>query len=100
MFLDENCTCFVRDGKTYCRKDYARLFGAKCDKCQHPFGKDDYVMRANKKIFHIKESIMFSYRFNIHFDHNLGSSRHYQGSHYDDNMIDPVSLVFLLRGLW
>ena len=20
MFLDENCTCFVRDGKTYCRK--------------------------------------------------------------------------------
>ena len=57
MFLDENCTCFVRDGKTYCRKDYARLFGAKCDKCQHPFGKDDYVMRANKKIFHIKEFI-------------------------------------------
>ena len=57
MFLDENCTCFVRDGKTYCRKDYARLFGAKCDKCQHPFGKDDYVMRANKKIFHIKELI-------------------------------------------
>ena len=24
MFLDENCTCFVRDGKTYCKKDYLR----------------------------------------------------------------------------
>jgi insulin gene enhancer protein ISL-1 len=24
MFLDENCTCFVRDGKTFCKKDYAR----------------------------------------------------------------------------
>ncbi len=24
MFLDENCTCFVRDGKTYCKKDYVR----------------------------------------------------------------------------
>ena len=24
MFLDENCTCFVRDGKTYCKKDYNR----------------------------------------------------------------------------
>ena len=54
MFLDETCTCFVRDGKTYCRKDYVRLFGARCDKCGHTFGKDDYVMRANKKIFHLK----------------------------------------------
>ena len=24
MFLDENCTCFVRDGKTFCKKDYVR----------------------------------------------------------------------------
>lgn len=24
QFLDENCTCFVRDGKTYCRNDYVR----------------------------------------------------------------------------
>ena len=22
--LDETCTCFVRDGKTYCRRDYTR----------------------------------------------------------------------------
>ena len=24
VFLDENCTCFVRDGKTFCRRDYVR----------------------------------------------------------------------------
>jgi hypothetical protein len=24
IFLDENCTCFVRDGKTFCRRDYVR----------------------------------------------------------------------------
>lgn len=54
MFLDENCTCFVRDGKTYCKKDYVRLFGTKCDKCGCAFGKNDYVMRANKKIFHLE----------------------------------------------
>ena len=24
MYLDENCTCFVRDGKTFCKKDYMR----------------------------------------------------------------------------
>ncbi|KAJ6625681.1 Insulin gene enhancer protein ISL-1, partial [Pseudolycoriella hygida] len=22
QFLDEKCTCFVRDGKTYCKRDY------------------------------------------------------------------------------
>ena len=54
MFLDENCTCFVRDGKTYCKKDYVRLFGAKCDKCGCAFGKNDYVMRAKNRIFHLE----------------------------------------------
>lgn len=24
MFLDESCTCFVRDGKTYCKQDYVK----------------------------------------------------------------------------
>lgn len=24
QFLDEHCTCFVRDGKTYCKGDYVR----------------------------------------------------------------------------
>lgn len=52
MFLDENHTCFVREGKTYCKKDYVRLFGAKCDKCLRPFDKNEFVMRAKNKIFH------------------------------------------------
>ncbi|XP_029047342.1 LOW QUALITY PROTEIN: insulin gene enhancer protein ISL-1 [Osmia bicornis bicornis] len=54
QFLDEHCTCFVRDGKTYCKRDYVRLFGTKCDKCSECFSKDDYVMRAKSKIYHIK----------------------------------------------
>ena len=28
VFLDENCTCFVRDGKTFCRRDYVRYIMA------------------------------------------------------------------------
>ncbi|CDQ98258.1 unnamed protein product [Oncorhynchus mykiss] len=24
QYLDESCTCFVRDGKTYCKRDYVR----------------------------------------------------------------------------
>lgn len=25
QFLDERCTCFVKDGRTYCKRDYVRL---------------------------------------------------------------------------
>ncbi|KAK8738577.1 hypothetical protein OTU49_003947, partial [Cherax quadricarinatus] len=53
QFLDETCTCFVRDGKTYCKRDYVRLFGAKCDKCGGGFSRSDMVMRARSKIFHL-----------------------------------------------
>ncbi|XP_063834245.1 insulin gene enhancer protein ISL-1 isoform X2 [Ostrinia nubilalis] len=53
QFLDESCTCFVRDGKTYCKRDYTRLFGTKCDKCGASFSKNDFVMRAKTKIYHI-----------------------------------------------
>ncbi|VDI71027.1 insulin gene enhancer protein ISL-1-like isoform X2 [Mytilus edulis] len=53
QFLDESCTCFVRDGKTYCRSDYARLFGAKCSKCQMTFTRNDFVMRARDNMYHI-----------------------------------------------
>ena len=31
---------------------FCRLFGAKCDKCLRPFDKNEFVMRAKKKIFH------------------------------------------------
>lgn len=53
QYLDENCTCFVRDGKTYCKQDYLKLFATKCDKCGCTVGKSDLVMRTNAKIFHI-----------------------------------------------
>ena len=56
QFLDETKTCFVREGKTYCKADYMKLFGYKCEKCHQSFKKEDYVMRANNKIFHQEES--------------------------------------------
>lgn len=31
-----------------------RLFGTKCDKCGNSFSKNDFVMRAKTKIFHIE----------------------------------------------
>ncbi|XP_077989201.1 insulin gene enhancer protein ISL-1-like [Glandiceps talaboti] len=53
QYLDETCTCFVRDGKTYCKRCYVRLFGTKCAKCNLGFSKNDFVMRARNKIYHI-----------------------------------------------
>lgn len=52
QYLDENCTCFIRDGKTYCKQDYVQLFGTKCDKCGCTVNKNDLVIRARTKIFH------------------------------------------------
>ena len=48
QFLDDNCTCFVRDGKTYCKRDYVRwvtllvsrertLLWGHCSSCLRPF---------------------------------------------------------------
>jgi len=54
MLLDETNTCFVRDGKTFCKKDYVRLYSARCSACQNVFTKNDFVMRAKTKMFHLE----------------------------------------------
>ncbi|XP_036211152.1 insulin gene enhancer protein ISL-2 [Myotis myotis] len=54
QYLDETCTCFVRDGKTYCKRDYARLFGVKCAQCRVGFSSSDLVMRARDSVYHIE----------------------------------------------
>jgi uncharacterized membrane protein YgcG len=53
QYLDENCTCFVRNGKLFCKNDYLRLFSKKCFKCNDGFKKNDFVMRANNRIYHV-----------------------------------------------
>uniref|UniRef100_A0A3B4DYU5 ISL LIM homeobox 2 n=1 Tax=Pygocentrus nattereri TaxID=42514 RepID=A0A3B4DYU5_PYGNA len=54
QYLDETCTCFVREGKTYCKRDYVRLFGIKCAKCELGFSGTDLVMRARDSVYHIE----------------------------------------------
>ncbi|RUS82787.1 hypothetical protein EGW08_009451 [Elysia chlorotica] len=54
QYLDESCTCFVRDGKTYCKRDYVRLFGTKCSRCGVGFCREDVVMRPTKStVYHL-----------------------------------------------
>ncbi|KAG8228340.1 hypothetical protein J437_LFUL009385 [Ladona fulva] len=39
-------------GEKNCERE-AQLFGTKCDKCGLSFSKNDFVMRAKTKIYHI-----------------------------------------------
>uniref|UniRef100_A0AC34QYH4 LIM zinc-binding domain-containing protein n=1 Tax=Panagrolaimus sp. JU765 TaxID=591449 RepID=A0AC34QYH4_9BILA len=60
--LDETCTTFVRNGQTFCRDDYLRLFGRQCSRCRNAFEKHDMVMRARNLVFHIPCFSCFSCR--------------------------------------
>ncbi|CAF1437596.1 unnamed protein product [Adineta steineri] len=46
QYLDETTTCFVLDGKTFCKLDYIRLFVSKCAKCHQTFSKNDLFIRT------------------------------------------------------
>uniref|UniRef100_F1L0E8 Insulin gene enhancer protein isl-2b n=1 Tax=Ascaris suum TaxID=6253 RepID=F1L0E8_ASCSU len=52
-YMDESCTAFVRNGKTYCKDDYVRLFATKCSRCDGTFGRTDLVMRARHLVYHV-----------------------------------------------
>uniref|UniRef100_A0A7E4UQZ9 Homeobox domain-containing protein n=1 Tax=Panagrellus redivivus TaxID=6233 RepID=A0A7E4UQZ9_PANRE len=53
--LNETCTAFVRNGRTFCRDDYLRLFGTrpKCCRCDTAFDRTEMVMRARNLVYHI-----------------------------------------------
>ncbi|XP_058459763.1 LIM/homeobox protein lim-6 [Malaya genurostris] len=48
-------SCFMRDGKLYCRFDYERLYGRnRCLGCGEKISADELVMRALDNVFHLK----------------------------------------------
>ncbi|GMT01885.1 hypothetical protein PENTCL1PPCAC_24059, partial [Pristionchus entomophagus] len=52
-YLNETVTAYVRNGQTYCREDYERLFMAKCSRCARHLSNADLVMRAAHHVFHV-----------------------------------------------
>ncbi|CAD5207853.1 unnamed protein product [Bursaphelenchus okinawaensis] len=50
--LDENCSVFVRNGRTYCRDDYVRSFQRKCHRCDATLTPSDMVMRVRDSLYH------------------------------------------------
>ncbi|KAJ0065088.1 hypothetical protein NL108_005573, partial [Boleophthalmus pectinirostris] len=46
-------SCFLRDRKLYCKKDYALLFAVRCGGCSEPLSSSELVMHAGSSVFHL-----------------------------------------------
>ncbi|KAM8930504.1 LIM homeobox transcription factor 1-alpha [Pelodytes ibericus] len=46
-------SCFYRDKKLYCRNDYEKLFAVKCGSCLDTITSSEFVMRAQKSVYHL-----------------------------------------------
>ncbi|XP_072294847.1 LIM homeobox transcription factor 1-alpha [Eucyclogobius newberryi] len=46
-------SCFLRDRKLYCKKDYALLFAVRCGGCSEPLSPSELVMHAGPSVFHL-----------------------------------------------
>ncbi|KAI3368823.1 hypothetical protein L3Q82_025803 [Scortum barcoo] len=47
-------SCFLRDRKLYCRRDYADLFAVRCGGCAEAISPAELVMRAGAAVFHLR----------------------------------------------
>ncbi|XP_048832800.1 LIM homeobox transcription factor 1-alpha [Brienomyrus brachyistius] len=46
-------SCFLRDNKLYCKRDYENLFAARCGGCSGAIGPSELVMRARESVYHL-----------------------------------------------
>ncbi|XP_069378254.1 LIM homeobox transcription factor 1-alpha isoform X1 [Paralichthys olivaceus] len=49
-----NNSCFLRDRKLYCKRDYADLFAVRCGGCTEAVSPAELVMRAGAAVFHLR----------------------------------------------
>ncbi|KAM9385821.1 LIM homeobox transcription factor 1-alpha [Pholidichthys leucotaenia] len=47
-------SCFLRDRKLYCKRDYANLFAVRCGGCSETISPAELVMRAGAAVFHLR----------------------------------------------
>ncbi|KAM3876156.1 LIM homeobox transcription factor 1-alpha [Diretmus argenteus] len=47
-------SCFLRDRKLYCKRDYADLFAVRCGGCAEAISPAELVMRAGAAVFHLR----------------------------------------------
>ncbi|XP_012690824.2 LIM homeobox transcription factor 1-alpha [Clupea harengus] len=46
-------SCFLRDNKLYCRRDYTKLFAVRCKGCEEVVCPAELVMQAGKAVYHL-----------------------------------------------
>uniref|UniRef100_A0A3Q3KE03 LIM homeobox transcription factor 1, alpha n=2 Tax=Monopterus albus TaxID=43700 RepID=A0A3Q3KE03_MONAL len=47
-------SCYLRDCKLYCKRDYADLFAVHCGGCAEPISPAELVMHAGAAVFHLR----------------------------------------------
>ncbi|XP_072244896.1 LIM homeobox transcription factor 1-alpha [Leuresthes tenuis] len=47
-------SCFLRERKLYCKRDYAELFAVRCGGCAEAVSPAELVMRAGAAVFHLR----------------------------------------------
>ncbi|XP_031719730.1 LIM homeobox transcription factor 1-alpha [Anarrhichthys ocellatus] len=47
-------SCFLRDRKLYCKRDYADLFAVRCGGCAEAISPAELVMRTGAAVFHLR----------------------------------------------
>jgi len=54
--LENEASCFEKEGQIYCRDDYQRLYGAArvCARCHVEISCNDLVMKARHCVFHVE----------------------------------------------
>ncbi|KAF6036025.1 LHX9 [Bugula neritina] len=53
--LETEGSCYVKDSRIYCKKDYFLKFGMqKCCRCHEPIQSGEMVMRAQSNVFHVQ----------------------------------------------
>ncbi|KAL4608099.1 insulin gene enhancer protein ISL-2B-like [Arapaima gigas] len=50
--LQDDASCFLRDGQPFCRGDYSRKFAVRCGGCRVALCPTDLVLRAGGSIYH------------------------------------------------
>lgn len=53
--LGQERTCFIKNGRIYCREDYAKLVrdSVKCAKCFRIISPSDWVRKAGSSVYHL-----------------------------------------------
>uniref|UniRef100_A0A8C4S0M2 LIM homeobox transcription factor 1-alpha n=1 Tax=Erpetoichthys calabaricus TaxID=27687 RepID=A0A8C4S0M2_ERPCA len=47
-------SCFLREKRLYCKRDYEKLFAVKCSGCLESIMPKEFVMRARKSVYHLR----------------------------------------------